>query len=130
MIYAHSIGRGVRYYPERPAIRVGEDCLTFRELYTQVKGLAAALNRRGFRTGDRLALLLPNGPEYVELVYACSLLGVIIVPLNIRLSAVEIDRVLADACPRGLLRYSSLPTPSSHFPCELVLDEEPLEEQP
>src|SRR5258708_7347197 len=130
MIYAHSIGRGVRYYPERPAIRVGEDCLTFRELYTQVKGLAGALNRRGFRTGDRLALLLPNGPEYIRLVYACSLLGVIIVPINIRLSAVEIDRVLSDACPRGLVRHSSLPAPSARVPWELVLDEKPLEQQP
>jgi acyl-CoA synthetase (AMP-forming)/AMP-acid ligase II len=51
-------------------------------------------------------LLLPNGPEYIQLVYACSWLGIIIVPINTRLSTPEIDRVLADASPRGLVRHS------------------------
>ena len=54
------------------------------------------------RAGDRLAMLLPNEPEYLELIYACSWLGVIAVPVNARSSAAEIDRVLADASPRGL----------------------------
>jgi acyl-CoA synthetase (AMP-forming)/AMP-acid ligase II len=89
--------RAVRFYAERPALNVGEGQLTFRELNHRVESLAAALTRRGFRTGDRLALLLPNGPEYVELAYACSRVGIIIVPINTRLSVVEIDRVLADA---------------------------------
>jgi acyl-CoA synthetase (AMP-forming)/AMP-acid ligase II len=35
-------------------------------------GIAAMLIRHGFAVGDRLAILLPNGPEYIELVYACS----------------------------------------------------------
>jgi acyl-CoA synthetase (AMP-forming)/AMP-acid ligase II len=127
MIYVHSMDRAVRYYPERPALNVGEGQLTFRKLDHRVASLAAALTRRGFRTGDRLALLLPNGPEYVELVYACSRLGVIVVPINTRLSVVEIDHVLADACPRGLVRHSSLPAPSARVSWEIVLDEEPLD---
>src|SRR6266851_2464895 len=124
MIYVHSMDRAVRYHPERPAFNVGEGQLTFRELDDRVASLAAALTRRGFRTGDRLALLLPNGPEYVELVYACSRLGVIVVPINTRLSIVEIDHVLADACPRGLVRHSSLPAPTVRIPLELVIDQE------
>jgi long-chain acyl-CoA synthetase len=127
MIYVHSMDRAVRYYSERPALNVGEGQLTFRKLDHRVASLAAALTRRGFRTGDRLALLLPNGPEYVELVYACSRLGVIVVPINTRLSVVEIDHVLADACPRGLVRHSSLPAPSARVSWEIVLDEEPLD---
>ncbi len=86
----------------------------------------AALSKFGFRVGDRLGLLLPNGPEYVQLVYACSLLGVIVVPLNTRLSLAEIDRVLADASPHGLVRHSS-PVPTVRLPRERVLDQEPLE---
>jgi len=127
MIYVNSMDRAVRYCPERPALNVGEGQLTFRKLDHRVASLAAALTRRGFRTGDRLALLLPNGPEYVELVYACSRLGVIVVPINTRLSVVEIDHVLADACPRGLVRHSSLPAPSARVSWEIVLDEEPLD---
>jgi acyl-CoA synthetase (AMP-forming)/AMP-acid ligase II len=127
MIYIHSMQRAVRYYPERPALRIGEDRVNFRELHNRVKSLAAALNRAGFRPGDRLALLLPNGPEYVQLVYACSWLGVIAVPINTRLSVVEIDSVLRDATPRGLVRHSSLPTPGTRVSWELVVDQEPLE---
>jgi long-chain acyl-CoA synthetase len=74
-----------------------------------------------------LAILLPNEPEYIELVYACSWLGVIAVPLNARFSAVEVDRVLADASPRGMIRHSSLPVPTVQLSWQLVLDEEPLD---
>jgi long-chain acyl-CoA synthetase len=74
-----------------------------------------------------LALLLPNEPDYIELVYACAWLGLIAVPLNTRLSAMEMDRVLADASPRGLIRHSSLPAPKARLAWQLVLDQEPLE---
>jgi acyl-CoA synthetase (AMP-forming)/AMP-acid ligase II len=127
MIYIHSMGRAVRYYPERPALRVGDELLNFRELPERIKSLAAALTRRGFAPGDRLALLLPNGPEYIELVYACSWLGVIVVPINTRLSTVEINHVLGDALPRGLIRHSSLPAPDAKVAWQLVLDQEPLD---
>ena len=111
MIYVHSLGRASRYYSARTALAPAGVRLSFSELETRVKGIAAALAAHGFKAGDRLALLLPNGPEYIELVYACAWLGVIAVPLNTRLSLVELDRVLADATPHGLVRHSSLPTP-------------------
>jgi long-subunit acyl-CoA synthetase (AMP-forming) len=61
------------------------------------------------------------------LVYACSWLGVTVVPINTRLSTVEIDHVLADALPLGLIRHSSLPAPKAHISWQLALDQEPLE---
>ena len=84
MIYVHSLGRAVRYYGENkqrfPSVSSG---CSFVELDNRVERVAAALSRRGLRTGDRLALLLPNGLEYIELLYACSRLGVIVVPLTV-----------------------------------------------
>ena len=127
MIYVHSLGRASRFYPDRTAIAPGGTRLTFRELHERVQGIAAGLSKLGFRVGDRLALLLPNGPECIELVYACSLLGVIAVPLNTRLSLTEIDRVLTDASPHGIVRHSSLPVPTVRLPRERVLDEQPLD---
>jgi long-chain acyl-CoA synthetase len=127
MIFIHSLGRASRYYPERTALAPGGTHLSFRELYDRVRGLAAALSGHGFGVGDRLALLLPNSPEYIELVYVCSWLGVIAVPLNTRLSQAEIDRVLADANPHGLVRHSSLPAPTVRLSWQRVLDEEPLD---
>jgi long-chain acyl-CoA synthetase len=90
--------------------------------------MAGVLSQRGIRRGDRLALLLPNGPEYIQLIYACSWLGVIVVPINTRLSVVEVDHVLADASPHGLVRHSSLVAPSGRASWELVIDEESLSE--
>ncbi|MCU1287222.1 MAG: acyl-CoA synthetase (AMP-forming)/AMP-acid ligase [Acidobacteriales bacterium] len=127
MIYVHSLGRASRYYSARTALAPEGVRLSFSELENRVKGVAAALSAHGFNLGDRLAILLPNWPEYIELVYACSWLGVIAVPLNTRLSLAEIDRVLADATPRGLVRHSSLPTPTVRTSWQRVIDQDPLE---
>jgi long-chain acyl-CoA synthetase len=128
MMHAHSLGRAARCYPERPAA-IGSEVKhsTFRELRDRVAAVAAGLSRHGFRPGDRLAMLLPNEPEYLELIYACSWLGLIAVPVNARSSVAEIDRLLDDANPRGLVRHSSLPAPTMHPSWELVLDKEPLD---
>jgi long-chain acyl-CoA synthetase len=128
MIYVHSMGRAARYYPHQPALTLSnESRVTFTQLHDRVKRLAAALVANGFVASDRLALLLPNSPEYIELVYACSWLGVTAVPINARLSAAEIDGVLLDAKPRGLVRHSSLPRPTVQLPWQLVFDEQPLD---
>jgi acyl-CoA synthetase (AMP-forming)/AMP-acid ligase II len=127
MIYTHSLGRGYRYYPERAALVIEGATFSFRQLHERVGNISAALAGHGFAAGDRLALLLTNGPEYIELVYACGWLGVTAVPINTRLSAAEIDRILVDANPLGLVRHSSLPKPTVQLPWQLVLDENPLD---
>src|SRR3984957_11253493 len=127
MIYIHSLGRASRYYEQRMALVVNGAAVSFKTLNERVRNIAAALAADGVAAGDRLALLLPNSPEYIELVYACSWLGVTAVPINARLSAAEIDRVLLDANPRGLLRHSSLPRPTVQLQWQTVLDEKPLD---
>ncbi|MDB5331387.1 MAG: hypothetical protein JWP03_2538 [Phycisphaerales bacterium] len=127
MIYTQTIERALRYYPQHTALRLGEKRITFRELQERIERVAASLINHGFTRGDRLAILLPNGSEYIELIYACSRLGVITIPLNLRLSPIEIDHVLMDASPRGLIRHSSLPVPTVRLSWELVLDKEPLD---
>ena len=127
MIHTHSLGRAARFYPARTALASAARRQTFRELHDRVGGIAAALTTHGFEAGDRLALLLPNEADYLEIVYACAWLGVIAVPLNTRLSPTEIDHVLADAKPRGLIRNSSMAVPTVPVEWQLVLDEEPLE---
>ncbi len=129
MIYIHSLGRAFRYYSQGTALVAGGAAISFETLHERVKNIAAALAANGFAAGDRLALLLPNSPEYIELVYACSWLGVTAVPINARLSAAEIDQVLLDANPSGLVRHSSLPKPTAKLPWQLVLDETSLDVQ-
>ena len=127
MIYFHSLGRAFRYYTEHTALVVDGVGVSFKALHERVRKVAAALVGHGFAAGDRLALLLPNSPEYIELIYACSWLGITAVPINARLSKTEIDGVLLDAKPRGLVRHSSLPKPAVQLSWQIVLDEQPLD---
>src|SRR5258708_2294917 len=127
MISAHAVGRAGQSFPGRGAVWSGGRWLTFTELDHRIAGIAGALGRHGFGPGDRLAVLMPNGADYLQLIYACAQLGVIVVPLNVRLSVVEIDRILADASPRGLVRHSPLSAPTVPLAWQLVLDQEPLD---
>jgi long-chain acyl-CoA synthetase len=129
MIHTHSLGRAARFYPEWPALAATGRRSTFRELHDRVGGIAAYLKKRGFGDGDRLALLLPNEADYIELVHACAWLGVIAVPLNVRLSPTEIAHILADAEPKGLIRHSSVDAPAVQLEWQVVIDEEPLDTQ-
>jgi long-chain acyl-CoA synthetase len=128
MIYTHSIGRALQYFPHHIGVLRGGQSLTFRELDVRVRKIASALRRRGLQSGERLAFLLPNGVDYIELVYACSLLGAIAVPINTRYAGAEIDRLLDDSQPRGLIRHSKFPAPTVRPDWEHVIDLEPLEE--
>jgi acyl-CoA synthetase (AMP-forming)/AMP-acid ligase II len=128
MIYTHSIGRALQYFPQHTALLRDGQTVTFLELDFRVRKIAAALQRRGFLSGDRLAFLMPNGADYIELVYACSLLGVIAVPINTRYVGAEIDRLLEDARPRGLVRYSKFPAPTVSLDWEHVIDLAPLDD--
>jgi acyl-CoA synthetase (AMP-forming)/AMP-acid ligase II len=128
MIYTHSIGRALQYFPQHTALLRDERAVPFLELDIRVRRTAAALRRRGFLSGDRLAFLMPNGPDYIELIYACSLLGVIAVPINTRYADAEIDRLLEDARPRGLIRHSKFPAPTASLEWEHVIDVAPLGE--
>src|SRR3954454_6564585 len=129
MIYVHSLGRAARYFPERTALAANGTRSTFRELHDRVGRIAAPFAKHGFKAGDRLAILLPNEPDYIEVVYACARLGLIAVPLNTRLSVKEMDGILTDAQPRGFIRHSSLPIPTVHVSWQVVLDENPLDMQ-
>jgi long-chain acyl-CoA synthetase len=128
MIYTHSVGRALQYFPQHTALLRDGQPVTFRELDVRVRRIAAVLRRRGFLGGDRLAFLMPNGADYIELVYACSLLGVIAVPINTRYAGAEIDRLLEDARPRGLIRHSKFPAPAVSLDWEHEIDLSPVDD--
>ena len=63
---------------------------TYEELDVEVTKLASGLTRAGFTSGDRLAVLAYNCPEYVISFFAAAHLGAVIVPLNYLLEAPEV----------------------------------------
>ncbi len=75
----------------------------FAELNTRTNRTASFLRTLGVRKGDRVALLLPNGVEYVESFFAIAKLGGIVVPLNWRLVPDELAFILKDSGATVLL---------------------------
>ena len=70
----------------------------------RARALAALLHDRyGVSQGDRVAMLALNAPEYLDALYACGLLGAILVPLNWRLTPTELTALLSDSTPRIIL---------------------------
>ena len=71
-----------------------------------------ALSRHGFGAGDRLAILLPYGPEYIELVYACAWPNLAKISGVCAILAEEGCRIIGVASPEGRHQRpcESLPT--------------------
>src|ERR1700691_3484222 len=69
---------------QAPAFVTPEDgvTLTYAQLSDRVEALARGLAGAGVRRGDRIALTLPNGPEFVQIILATALLGAAASPLN------------------------------------------------
>jgi long-chain acyl-CoA synthetase len=95
-----------RKYPDNPALHlvlryVGPASiggrLTYRELAAEVDRFAAALHALGVRKGDRVALMLPNLPQFVIAFYGILKLGAIVVNTNPMYTSREIEHQFADS---------------------------------
>lgn len=89
--------------------RVASRRFTYEEFATRAHRLAHAL--RGpleCQPGDRVAYLSPNGPEILEAYFGVVLAGCVLVPLNVRLSAAELQRLVDDCSPRVLFVHPDL----------------------
>ena len=88
---------------DREAVVDGDRRLSYRELNHRVNRLARSLQTKGLKHGDRCAMLAYNCLEYVEVIFAAAKLGLILVPLNWRLSAAELAFNLSDSSTETLL---------------------------
>ena len=91
------IVRRARLTPQALALGFGERRLTYRELSERAESAARALGRAGVRRGDVVALMLPSGVAFVELLHAITLCGAVLLPLNLRLTASEVAFQLRDS---------------------------------
>lgn len=89
--------------PDRPATAFLGATLTYRDIKVQSDWFAAALVARGIRKGDRVAIMLPNCPQYVVAAFAVLRCGAILVNINPVLTRREIEVLVADSGARLLL---------------------------
>jgi long-chain acyl-CoA synthetase len=94
---ADVIRRHAARRPRAVALRHGERELTYADLDARSNRLAQALLAHGVGVGTRVAYLDRSSPEVVELLFAASKVGAVLVPLNWRLAVPELSAVLADS---------------------------------
>ena len=105
---AQLLVRAAGLHPQRPALARGEELLaSYAELAARVSRLAAGLAAR-LQTNDRVALVMKNCPQYVELMFACWHAGLVAVPINAKLHPKEFEFILADSGARLCFATSDL----------------------
>ncbi|AQA25815.1 hypothetical protein BTZ20_1436 [Rhodococcus sp. MTM3W5.2] len=86
-----------RRYPDRAALVLDGERLTYAQLDARANQVANLLTSRGIEPGDRVALSCPNLPQFPIVYYGILKAGAVVVPLNVMLKGREIAYHLADS---------------------------------
>jgi acyl-CoA synthetase (AMP-forming)/AMP-acid ligase II len=120
---AMTIGRGIRCAAARgaDALAIVSDgsALSYSGLVRRMARIAnLGREHYGLCPGDRVALIAPNRPEYVEIVAGLSDIGVIVATLSPRLTVSELRDIIDDCTPRLIIIDTSLPTAQDQGWCK------------
>lgn len=96
------------HWPGAEALVDGARRWSYAELNSQVEAVAANMQRRGLRQGDRVAIALPNSAEFVLALLGATRIGAITVPLSSRYRRAELEHALDDAAPRLVIHDLSM----------------------
>ncbi len=100
MTIAWWVKRWSELHPKKTAIFYEGRAISYLDLHQRVILTCNWLQSIGIEKGDRVAVMLGNCPEFIELYLASSRLGALFVPINYRLAAPELDYTLANSRPR------------------------------
>jgi len=100
--------RSAYIYPDKIAVVQGERRYAYRELAERSWRLASALRSSGLAKGDRVAALLFNSPAMLEAHFGVPAAGGVLVAVNNRLSATEVEYILQHSGARFLLLDAAL----------------------
>jgi long-chain acyl-CoA synthetase len=127
MNVAHILSNATTLFPDKTALIFEGRQITYGELDRAVNRLASAMKAHGISPGDRVALYLPNIPEFAICYYATLKLGAIAVSVNPMLKTYELTYVLNDS--GALLLFTvgelleNLPRDESDRPKQIVVCE-------
>ncbi|MCK5837645.1 MAG: AMP-binding protein, partial [Desulfobacula sp.] len=94
------VQRWAELTPDKPAIIFEEQTISYKALCRRADRTSCWLQSIGIEKGDRVAVMLNNCPEFLDLFLACSRLGAIFVPINFRITSVELDYFIKNCRPR------------------------------
>ncbi len=90
---------------DHPAVRLGDRVLSYAQLDRAARGVATALRARGVRPGDKVALLIPNVPEFTIAYFGILYAGAAVVPINVLAAAPEVHYFLEDSEAKLLIAH-------------------------
>ncbi|MDD5051961.1 MAG: long-chain-fatty-acid--CoA ligase [Sulfuricurvum sp.] len=94
--------------PSKKLLFIEDESYTYQQFLNQVDQYARALELIGVGQGDRVALICPNGAEFVQSVFAISKLGAVSVPINTMLKNEEYRYILDDCNAKVLITGAKL----------------------
>ncbi len=97
------IARGASVHGDAPAVIQDDRPLSFREFKDRADALAGGLAALGIGKGERICILAQNDLAYLDLYGACAREGIVAYPINWRLTAEEVERVVERAAPRMMV---------------------------
>src|SRR5580658_4887904 len=98
--------RAVDLFPAKIGIVCGEQQFTYREFGERCERLGSALSKHGIERGDRVAYLSFNTNKLLEGYYGVVMAGAIVMPLNVRLTPLELINILNHSGAKMLLHES------------------------
>jgi long-chain acyl-CoA synthetase len=100
--------RGAERHGDRVALRLGDLAVTFAELEAASARAAGLLRAHGIGRGDRVAIMLPNVPEFAAAYYGALRIGAVVVPMNVLYKRREVEHLLRDAGARVILALDGM----------------------
>ena len=94
---ADNLTKTAEQHPDRPAVRLDDMVLTYRELQDGARRVSTLLSSKGVGPGDRVGLVLPNVPAFPILFYGALAAGAVVVPMNPLLKGREVKYYLEDS---------------------------------
>ena len=90
-------------YPDTVALKDAERSFTYPEINRRVNQLAHGLMRLGLEKGNKVAVLLENSIEIVEVYLATAKSGLVIVPINFRLMGKDVEYIANNSDARAII---------------------------
>ncbi|STO11545.1 Long-chain-fatty-acid--CoA ligase [[Flavobacterium] thermophilum] len=95
-------------FGSQPALTFYDKTITYAELAAAVNRFASSLQARGVQKGDRVAIMLPNCPQYVIAYYGILQAGAIVTQVNPMLVERELAYLLKDSGAKMIVIYEPL----------------------
>lgn len=94
------------WYPQKAAFVLGERQVSYAELEESSNRVANALIKMGIQKGDRVAMIIPNSPEFASIYFGIIKTGGIAVPLDTRYKIAELASLFGNCRPKAVISES------------------------